>query len=217
MKGPDKQDYEPTEAEKANAGVAVARQKRFKRLYDPLLLKMRDESLTQNFDEIARGKANADTMQALTNDLSYRNTQNTRREGDIAQALGAQIGQASQQAKAAQNQMQLGVLGTAAGQEADAGKAMSQLARIKSTEAIQRAKANQAVADAKFNAASTLAASFAFQGLDNMATKGTKEVYQADGMGPPALQDVSGTFFAPVDEDGNRISSFKDRYKYSWG
>jgi len=213
MKGPDKQDYEPTEAEKANAAVAKARADRFKKLYDPLLLQMRDESLRNNYSEIARGKANADTAQALTSNLSYRDTQSATREGDIAQALGAQIGQANVQAKETQNQTQLGVLGTAVGQEADTGKAMSQLARINSTEALQRAKANQQVADAKFTAATNLAASFALQGWDNMQTEGLR--MQADGMGPP--EEVQGSFFSPVDKDGNQIKSIKDRYKWTWG
>lgn len=211
MKGPDKQDYQPTEMEKVNAGVAKARADRFKKLYDPLLLQMRDESLRNNYSEIARGKANADTAQALTNSLSYRDTQSATREGDLAQALGAQIGQANVQGKEAQNQTQLGVLGTAVGQEADTGKAMSQLARINSTEALERAKANQKVSDAKFTAATNLAASFALQGLDNKMSEGTKT--NPDG----TTETVNGSWLSPVDKDGNQIKGFKDRYKYTWG
>ena len=44
MSGPDKQDYEPTEAEKASASVALANYNRFKQMYEPQLLAMRQGS-----------------------------------------------------------------------------------------------------------------------------------------------------------------------------
>lgn len=201
--GPKKSDYKPTEAEKMNAAVAVAEQKRFKELYDPLLQQMRDESLTQNFSEIARGKANADTMQQLTGaPMQYRNTQNVGRAGDLGAALGGQLQQANVQAKKAQNQTQSGVLATARGQQDTTAKALNNIGQIESSAAIERAKANQQVATAKFNAGVQLAGSFALQGLENKATSGT------DGNG----NTVNGTFFTPVRSDGTRISSVKDRY-----
>lgn len=211
--GPKASDYKPTEAEKMNAAVAQAEYNRFKQLYDPLLQQMRDESMTGNFAEIARGKANADTMQALTQQQNYQNTQRVGYQGDLASALGGQLGQADTQAKGAQNAMQLSVLGTARGQQADGQKAMSQLARIKSSEAIERAKANQAVATAKFNAAAKIGLAAGMQGWDNMQTKGMKMA--GDGYGPP--QEVSGSFFTPVDENGNKISGFGARYDWNFG
>ena len=139
-KGPSKSDYQPTEAEKMNASVAVAEQQRFKELYDPLLQQMRDESLTQNFSEIARGKANADTMQQLTGTTEYRNTQNVGRAGDLGAALGGQLQQANVQAKKAQNQTQSGVLATARGQQDTTAQALKNIGQIESSAAIQRAK-----------------------------------------------------------------------------
>lgn len=197
-KGPKKSDYEATEGEKMNAAVAVAEQKRFKELYDPLLLKMRDESLTQNFSEIARGKANADTMQALTGaPLQYQNTQNVRRAGDLGAALGGQLQQANTQAKTAENQTQSGVLATARQQQDTTAKALNNIGKIESSAALAKAKANQQVSTAKFNAAASVALAAGMQGYDNMQTEG-------------------GSFFTPA-EGGKKVSSLSDRYKYGFG
>ena len=203
MDGPKKSDYEATEGEKMNASVAVAEQKRFKELYDPLLQNIRDESLTQNFSEIARGKANADTMQALTGEpMEYRNTQNVGRAGDLGAALGGQLQQANVQAKKAQNQTQSGVLATARGQQETTAQALNNIGKIESTAALAKAKANQEVATAKFKAGAQLAGSYVLQGLENKATTHTAK----DGT------VTNGTWHTPVRSDGTRISSIKDRY-----
>jgi hypothetical protein len=197
--GPKKSDYKPTEGEKMNAAVAVAEQKRFKEIYDPLLQQMRDESLTQNFSEIARGKANADTMQALTGEpMQYRNTQNVGRAGDLGAGLGGQLQQANVQAKKAQNQTQSGVLATARQQQDTTAQALNNIGKIESSAALAKAKANQEVATAKFNAGAQLAGAYVLQGLENKATKGK------DGS--------TGTWHTPVRSDGTKISSVKDRY-----
>lgn len=204
MDGPKKSDYEATEGEKMNAAVAVAEQKRFKELYDPLMLQMRDESLTQNFSEIARGKANADTMQQLTGaPTQYRNTQNVGRAGDLGAALGGQLQQANVQAKQAQNQTQSGVLATARGQQETTAQALKNIGQIENSAALDKAKANQQVATAKFNAGAQLAGSFVLQGLENKATKGKN--------------GEKGTWFTPVRSDGTRVSSIKDRYLEYFG
>ena len=207
--GPKKSDYKPTEGEKMNAAVAVAEQKRFKELYDPLLQQMRDESLTQNFSEIARGKANADTMQQLTGTTKYRNTQNVGRAGDLGAALGGQLQQANVQAKQAQNQTQSGVLATARGQQETTAQALNNIGKIESSAALAKAKANQQVAEAKFNAGASLAMAAGLQGYDNMQTSGLNP----DDYNIPQ----NGSFFSPVGADGRKVSSLKDRYKYNFG
>ena len=63
---PKQQDYQASDGEKASASVAMAEYTYFKQKYDPLLQKMRDDSLGTNDDKTLRGRANADTMQALT-------------------------------------------------------------------------------------------------------------------------------------------------------
>ena len=59
---PKAQDYKPTEADKANAAVAVAEYNFFKQNYDPLLRNMRDEALSDDAQQTLRARANADTI-----------------------------------------------------------------------------------------------------------------------------------------------------------
>ena len=61
---PKKQDYEPSDAERASASVAMAEYQYFKDKYDPLLQQARDESMSDDSVSKLRGRTNADTMQA---------------------------------------------------------------------------------------------------------------------------------------------------------
>jgi hypothetical protein len=49
------------------------------------------------------------------------------------------------------------------------------------------------------------------QGLENMGTSGLR--YAADGSGPP--EKVSGGFFTPVNDQGQRVTGFKNRLGFS--
>ena len=63
---PKKQEYQATDEEKASASVAKANYDFFKQNYAPLLREMRDQSQSDDNRRALRGRANADTMQALT-------------------------------------------------------------------------------------------------------------------------------------------------------
>ena len=65
---PKPQEYKPSETEKQQAAQAQADQAFFEKSYDPLLRKMRDESLKTDTASTLRGRAQADTMQATTGD-----------------------------------------------------------------------------------------------------------------------------------------------------
>jgi len=215
-----KKDYEASEGEKASASVAKAEYDYFKEKYDPLLQQMRDQSKTEDTSNILRGRANADTMQALTSQPSYQSTQNVTKTGDTAQALQGQLGIADKSAKQIQNTMQSNVLGTARGQAADAQTGMAQASRLGTSQALSRAKAKQTVAMAKHSAAAQIAGTFLAQGLDNMSTTGTVPgsggEMGAGGVGPPTPPtQVQGTFMTPVNQQGQKISSFGDRLAHS--
>lgn len=202
---PKKQDYEASEAEKASASVAMAEYQYFKQRYDPLLRQMRDKSMSEDIGSTLRGRANADTMQALTSQPSYQATQSTTATGDMAQAYQGQLGVANRNAKQIQNTMRTNVLGTARGQAADAQTGMAQASRLATSEALERAKAKQTAAMAKHQAAGQIAGALLMQGADNMSTKGKT----ADG------KEVSGGFFTPVDSSGQQVKGFKNRLGYS--
>ena len=149
---PKQKDYEASQAEKDSASVAKAEYDYFKQKYDPLLMDMRDQSERQDVATTLRGRAGADTMQALTGQPSYRNTQNIERVGDLAQAYTGQLGVADASAKKIQNTAKTNVLGIARDQAADAQSGMAQASRLATSEALNRAKAKQQVANAKFGA-----------------------------------------------------------------
>lgn len=209
---PKAADYQPSAADKANASVAMAEYRFFKQNYDPLLQQMRDKSMTEDFSATLRGRANADTMQALS-PTGYRSTQMSDLPSDMNTALQGQLQQASAAGKEIQNTMQTNVLGTARGQAADAQTGMAQAARLGTSEALARAQAKQTEKDAKLGAAAQLITSAGLQGYDNMQTRG--ERMAADGMGPP--QQVRGGFFTPVSKSGQPIQGFRNRFKYGTG
>lgn len=160
---PKKQDYEATDEEKASAAVAKANYDFFKANYAPLLRDMRDQSRSEDNRRALRGRASADTMQALTSQPTFQQTQNVSRAGDLSQALGGQLGVANASAKQIQNQMATNVLGTARGQAADAQSGMAQASRLATSEALNRARARQDERSARNAAAAQIAGATAYQ------------------------------------------------------
>lgn len=140
---PKKQEYEPSADEKMSASVALASYQDFKSKYDPMLQEMRDQSRSEDPTKILRGRANADTMQALTGETSYQNTQATNRSAEMAQGLQGQLGIANQSGKDVQDKMGTNVLGVARGQAADAQTGMATASRLATSDALTRAKGKQ--------------------------------------------------------------------------
>jgi len=155
--GSSPKKQEASQAERDSAAVAKAEYDYFKQKYDPLLMDMRDQSERQDVATTLRGRAGADTMQALTGQPSYQNTQNIERTGDLAQAYTGQLGVADASAKKIQNTAKTNVLGIARDQAADAQSGMAQASRLATSEALTRAKAKQQVANAKFGAIGQIA------------------------------------------------------------
>lgn len=193
-KKPKAQNYKPSEADKANAAVALAEYNRFKEKYDPLLIEMRDKSMSDDPTQTLRARANADTMQALTEGVNFQQTQIPNAGSDMSAGLQGQLGLANQSGANVQNQMQTNVLGTARGQAADAQKGMANASRLATSEALARAKANQDVANAKLNMAGQFAGATIGSGLKNMQTR------SFDGT-------QKGSFFKPVDARGQEVST----------
>ena len=146
---PKKSEYQATPEEKASASVAKAQYDFFKQNYTPLLREMRDQSRSDDNRRALRGRGNADTMQALTSNPTFRGAQDVSAVGDLSQALGGQLGIADASAKKIQNQMATNVLGTARGQASDAQSGMAQASRLATSDALNRAKANQQVRGAR--------------------------------------------------------------------
>lgn len=208
---PKQQDYQASEGEKASASVAMAEYTYFKQKYDPLLQKMRDDSLGTNDDKTLRGRANADTMQALTSAPMAQQAMSGQGSEDLAQAYQGQLGIADKSAEDIRNKKQMNVLGTARGQASDAQSGMAQAANLATSQALERAKNKQLVSQAKMTAIGQVAGAALAQGMANKATTGQK--MGANGMGPP--QEVKGSFFSPVDDAGQKVSGFNNRLAFS--
>jgi len=197
-KKPKAQNYKPSEADKASASVAMAERRFFKENYDPLLQQMRDKSKTDDATKTLRARANADTMQALTENVSLGGTQRVDAGSDMAQALSGQLAQATESGKKIQNTMQTNVLGVARKQAADAQTGMAQAARLGTSEALARAKAKQTVAEARFNAGAQVGTALLAQGIENSGTTAK----DADG------NIVKGSFFTPAEVQTGEFSRF---------
>jgi len=197
---PKQSDYQASDAEKASASVALQNYNYFKQNYSPILQQMRDKAQNTDVGTTLRGRANADTMQALTQP-SYRNTQQVDYGSDLGKAYQGQLGVANTSAKQIQNQMGSNVLGIARGQAADASTGMAQLSRLGTSEALNRARNKQMVAQSKIDAATKVGGAFVMQGMDN--------------------RDTGGSFFAPNRNmprgqvgPPQRLSSLRERFKY---
>ena len=165
---PKQQDYKPSEAEKTQAAVSKAEKDYFDQKYGPLLREMRDLADKEDFSATAKGRAQADTMQTLTSRPSIQAARSVDSAANLASAAGSQQAQADFQALQAKRQRQVGVLGTARGQAADATTGLSRAAQIQSTKDLEFAKAKQQERDARFAAGLKLATTLGSQGMQNM-------------------------------------------------
>ena len=150
--------YAASESEKATASIALADKQYFKDKYLPKLTELRDRSSTENYQGVARGRAQADTMQALTNRPSLAATRSVDASADRAAAAGSQLLQGSLQGLAAQRGDQVNVLKQARGMAADATSGLSRAAKIATTKNLQFAQAKQNRRNANFAMGTKLAA-----------------------------------------------------------
>ena len=170
---PKKQEYKPSETEKIQAAIAKADADYFAKTYDPLLVEMRDKAAKEDVASTLRGRAQADTYQALTGDGS-----NIAIASDIGTAANLAVGatgqilDANRVAKDAKTTQQVGVLGTARGQAADAGDALAQASKLARSEGLTKAKAKQDVRLARRGAAFKIASAGGEKMLQNLGETG---------------------------------------------
>ena len=181
---PKKQDYKPSENEKISASVALAEKNYFDENYGPLLRRLRDITDTQDFSNISTGRAGADVMQGLTGRTSLQRAISVDAAADLASAAGAQQLEAERTALAAKREGQIGVLGTARGQQADAVSGLSRAANIQSTSDLSRARDKQMIADARLAAGLNVGGTLFGQGIQNRRSMNAQGQY--------------GTFFSPA-------------------
>ena len=205
--GPKK--AKPSESEKASAAVGTAEHNFFKQNYGTLLRQMRDQSRSDDPTQQLRGRANADTMQALSGQNADRTVRGENSGGDVANALTGQLGIAGNSGLGIQNQMATNVLGTARKQASDAQTGMAQASRLATSDALARAKAKSDVSNAKFKAVGEVAGAAIGKGIRNMQTRGRV----SGPMG--SSKEVRGTWWSPVDDKGNKFGFMSQKGSYS--
>ena len=170
---PKKSEYKASAAERTEARISAQKAEFFNANYQPLNVAELKDSLTDDIKNIARGRGNADTMQALTSKTSYADTQ---AGGEVAASLSSgyqgQMGRATSAAKDIQNKRSASAIGVAQGQSADASKAQSALTQIGTGRQLDNAKNKQLLREARQSAGMKVA------GAGAEKTFGEKEWFQ---------------------------------------
>lgn len=179
---PQKKDYAPSAREQTQAAIASEEQRHFEQTYQPLLQQQRDLAAQEQLAPTLKGRAQADTMQALTGQSDLSLSQGLGQSGNIA--LGAISNQlaANTDASNASTESQLNVLGTASGQRMTAGDALANASRLAQSEGLSKAQAKQTVRLARNSALFSMGKNLATMGATNMAS----------GSGSPFKRQVSG-------------------------
>ena len=163
---PKKSEYQATEAEKIQAKVAKAEKDYFDEKYSPLLREMRDISMKENYSGFAAGRGQADTMQTLSKP-SFAAAKSVDSSADLASAASAQMVMARGQGLQAQRNRQVGVLGTARGQQADSTTGLANVARLAASDQLESAGRKQMMREARQQAGFQIGGTLLTQGLAN--------------------------------------------------
>lgn len=177
---PKKEEYKASEAEKTEARVAGQKARHFRDNYAPLnAMELRD-SMSSDVLNLARGRGNADTMQALTSGLNYGQTQNAGDYvADLSGAYQSTLGNASAGAMDVQNKRGAAAVGAAQGQSATTANASSLLTNIGNNRVLEKAKNKQMLRNARTNAAMKIGGAALDKGMgDNETWAKFKDAYK---------------------------------------
>lgn len=167
--GPKKSDYKPSKAEIAQTRVAGERAQFFSDNLAPLNTLELEDALSNDIANIARGRAGAESMQGLTSNISYADTQDAGTKGSaLTRSYQAELGGATAGAEKIQNMRLAGAVGVAQGQQADSSKARSVLTNIGTSEVLNKAKNNELLRAARWDAGMKIAGA----GMDKKFSSG---------------------------------------------
>ena len=168
---PKKSEYQASEAEKINASVANAENKYFAEKYDPIMVEMVSDAMSQNVDNLLAGRAGADTQQALSKP-SLVAARSVDSAADMASAAGAQILRARAGGEKAQKNLALSGLAGARGQQQDATTGLATLAKLENTATLQSAQRKLQNRQANIDFGKELAGTVYQTGKTNLAAGG---------------------------------------------
>ena len=168
---PKKQEYAPSETEKTQAAIAAEEQRYFENTYQPLFLKQMQRAAERKLAPTFRGRAQADTMQALTG--SGPNLGVVSGVSDAAdRAMGAvsNIARSTTQAAKASQGDQMSALSQSLGLGSAASSGLASASRQAASRGLAEAQAQQQVRMARNNAMFQAAKAAASMGMSNLAS-----------------------------------------------
>ena len=183
-------------ADKVNAAVAVAEDKRFVEKFYPKLLELRDREFgaMTGYMDFAAGRGSADVAQGVGTPTMAQ-AASLSRAGDIAQ-LSSGVGARARAAGEASRQDRLAdVLASARGQAQTAQSGLATAARIGSAAEINKFRAQQLENKAFMDAAGTIGGSYILKGLENLGDQKLAE--QSATPNKPAPEPSIGRAFSP--------------------
>ncbi len=159
MSKPKKSDYKASEAEKVNAAVAKADKAFFRENYLPKQKEFVERSFVEQDTLIAQGegRAQADTMQALTMNPNRRAVSAVDTQADLASAASAQQLQGTTQGLLGSRSDQVAGIKSANQMAAQTAAGLSQAAKIAKTDTLSKAQAKQIRSAGNIKAFGTLA------------------------------------------------------------
>jgi len=200
MSKPKSSDYKESEVDKTNAAVAMADKKYFRENYLP---KQR-EFIERSFKEesglmsMAEGRAQADTMQALTQNPNRRAVGAVDAQADLASAASAQQLQGTAQGLMGARSDQVAGIKSANQMASQTAAGLSQASKIATTDTLNKAKAKQTRNSALIGAATKLGVQAGknysqYRAAESINTQETKQNTDANG-------NVTGGDYIPMTE-----------------
>lgn len=146
MSKPKQSDYKASEADKANASVGLAQKNFFNKEILPQIKAGADRAFTEQEGIIgmAEGTANADFIQALTNNPNRNAVMAVDMQADLTSAGIDQLLQGTTQGLAASTNEQVGMVKAGAGINNQTTSALADVSKIATTDTLNLAKAKYA-------------------------------------------------------------------------
>lgn len=156
MSKPDKP--KASEVEKVNAAIALEDKKFYREQYLPKLKEFVNRSFNEeeSMMNVAEGRAQADTMQALTSNPNRRAMMAVDAQADLASAASAQALQGTRQGLQAARSDQVTGIKMANQMASQTAAGLSQASRIATTDTLNKIKAKQTRTQGLIKAGETL-------------------------------------------------------------
>lgn len=206
---PKAEEYKPSETEKTQAAIAAEEQRYFENTYQPLFLKQMQRAAERNLAPTFRGRAQADTMQALTGlGPKLGVVSGVSDAADRAMGAVSNIASSTTQAAKASQGDQMNALSQSLGLGSAASSGLASASRQAASRGLAEAQAQQQVRMARNNAMFQAAKAGLSMGMGNLASgSGSFFKGKTTTIGPSGKLGSADTGFFGVKPD---MSTFKE-------